>query len=215
MQNSNLRMVREDTASLYECSVQRINLTAELVTYSIAANNLTLAVDLNFLAAYWLWDLQNQIDCVRCQWSDQILSKSCELKLAKLNKQSIDEAYLETKVQELVDLLDLLAWNPSVIIIHGKAKVERRANSRRRSDYIGVSKNGPNWQSMISIQKKKIYIGTYQNEREAAIAFDFYSILIHHFDAKTNFNYSKSIIMEMLINFKTNGNVFIPSEGIS
>ena len=115
-------------------------------------------------------------------------------------------------MQELLYLLNYSLWDSSMIIIHGKIKIERKANSKRRSDFIGVSKNGPNWQSMISILKKKIYIGTYQHEREAAIAFDFYSILIHHFNAKTNFSYSKSMIMEMFINFRSNENVFVPSE---
>jgi hypothetical protein len=98
-----------------------------------------------------------------------------------------------------------------MIIIHRKRKADRKALSSRRSSYIGVSKNGPNWQAMISICKKKAYIGTYQSERDAGIAFDFYSILIHAMDAKTNLSYSKEDIMQMIYSFKRNGNTFIPS----
>mmetsp|Transcript_25968 Transcript_25968/g.29982 ORF Transcript_25968/g.29982 Transcript_25968/m.29982 type:complete len:103 (-) Transcript_25968:39-347(-) len=99
-----------------------------------------------------------------------------------------------------------------MVIVQGKKKAERKANSNRRSNFIGVSKNGPNWQSMISIQKRKTYIGTYQTEKEAAIAFDFYSILIHSFEAKTNFSYTKQMIMDMIYKFKANDNVFVSSQ---
>ena len=52
-------------------------------------------------------------------------------------------------------------------------------------------------------KNKKAYIGTYQSEKEAALAFDFYSIMLHALDAKTNFSYSKDMIMEMIINYKS------------
>lgn len=110
-----------------------------------------------------------------------------------------------------METLNIAVWDPSMSIIHGKKKAERKALSSRRSNYIGVSKNGPNWQAMISICKKKAYIGTYQSEREAGFAFDFYSILIHAMDAKTNLSYSKEDILKMVKSFKSNGNTFIPS----
>lgn len=93
-------------------------------------------------------------------------------------------------------------------MIHGKKKSERKANSKRRSNFIGVSRNGPNWQAMISIQKKKAYIGTYQSEKEAAMAFDFYSIMTHGVEAKTNLSYTKQMIIEMIVNYKSNDNKY-------
>lgn len=85
-----------------------------------------------------------------------------------------------------------------MVVIQGRRKHERRVVSDRRSNYIGVSKNGPNWQSMISLNKKKAYIGTYQEEKDAALSFDFYAILIHGLNAKTNFTYNKSQILSMI-----------------
>ena len=72
------------------------------------------------------------------------------------------------------------------------------SHSNRRSAYIGVFKNGPNWQSLISIDKKKTYIGTYLTEIEAARAFDYYSILLHGLTAVTNLDYSKRDILELI-----------------
>ena len=84
-----------------------------------------------------------------------------------------------------------------------RIKSERKANSKRRSNFIGDSRNGQSWQSMISIQKKKAYIGAYQTEKEAAASFDFYSVMTHGVEAKTNFSYSKDMIIEMIIKYKT------------
>ena len=76
--------------------------------------------------------------------------------------------------------------------------------SSRRSHYTGVFKNGDNWQALISIQKRKAYIGTYANELEAAKAFDFYSILLNNITATTNFYYTKKDIIGMVENFVSN-----------
>ena len=124
-------------------------------------------------------------------------------------KLNIDEEYLETKIVRLVDTLEQLVWDPNTIIIQGKKKAGRKADSARRSSFIGVSRNGPNWQAMISIQKRKAYIGTFSDEQEAGVAFDFYSILIHRLEAKTNYSYTKAKIMDMLHRFRLNNNTFI------
>ena len=184
---------------------------ANLAVFPISEYELYSMADLNVLASYWVWNLKFQIDDIKCKWGDQILKINDSESHLKLNRQNIDEEYLESKVQELIDILNHWVFDPFLIVIHGKTKSERKANSNRRSNFIGVSKNGPNWQSMISIQKRKAYIGTYQTEREAAMAFDFHSILIHNLDAKTNFSYSKSMISSMIMNFRSNESLFIPN----
>lgn len=63
---------------------------------------------------------------------------------------------------------------------------------------------------MISLNKKKAYIGTYQEEKDAALSFDFYAILIHGLNAKTNFTYNKSQILSMIFWFRKSGNTFVP-----
>lgn len=88
-------------------------------------------------------------------------------------------------------------------------------NSGRRSKFIGVSKNGQNWQVLINMGKYKKYIGTYTSEDEAAIAYDFYSICLHSVKAKTNFSYTKGLIFDMIGNFKGNNKIFQPSRFLS
>lgn len=84
-------------------------------------------------------------------------------------------------------------------------------NSGRRSKYIGVSKNGQNWQVLINMGKYKKYIGTYPTEKEAALAYDFYSICLHSNKAKTNFSYDGGMISDMIHSFKGNNNLFEPA----
>lgn len=94
----------------------------------------------------------------------------------------------------------------------GKAKDESRPNfSKRRSTYIGVSKNGANWQVLINIKNVKRYISTYPTQKEAAIVYDLYAIAVHGSAAKTNFDYDSELICEMIQNFYLNGNKFKPS----
>ena len=88
------------------------------------------------------------------------------------------------------------------ILFSGKQKSSSRANaSAKRTSYFGVNKNGPNWQSLISINKKKTYVGTFMTEREAGEVFDFYSMLLHRSGALTNFSYTKSQIERLILRF--------------
>ena len=77
--------------------------------------------------------------------------------------------------------------------------------NNRSSTFIGVSKNGDNWQVLINNGKFKKYIGTYSNEKIAAITYDFYAICLKLSKAKTNFSYSSELITEMIqcYNFNT------------
>lgn len=77
-------------------------------------------------------------------------------------------------------------------------------SSTRRSSYIGVSKNGDVWQSLIMIDSKKTYIGSYHTEEEAARSYDFYAIVLKHLSAKTNFDYNLSDIQSMVGNYYMN-----------
>ena len=56
---------------------------------------------------------------------------------------------------------------------------DRNYTLKRSSKYIGVSMNGNNWQAMINNGSGKKYIGTYASEKEAAVAYDFYSFALH------------------------------------
>ena len=98
--------------------------------------------------------------------------------------------------------------NESKVIVYGKS-IARLLVSNRRSHYTGVFKNGGNRQALISIQKRKTYIGTYTNKLEAAKVFDFYSILLNGITATTNFDYTKMDIVEMIENYISNDGKYI------
>ena len=61
------------------------------------------------------------------------------------------------------------------------------------------------------IDSKKTYIGSYYTEEEAAIAYDFYSIVIKQFAAKTNFDYTLPLIKKMVQSYYDYQEEFIPS----
>lgn len=61
-----------------------------------------------------------------------------------------------------------------------------------------MCKNGPNWQSLISIKKKKTYIGTYDSQEEAAKAYDYYCMMVNGLKAKTNYAYTKAEALKLV-----------------
>ena len=73
-----------------------------------------------------------------------------------------------------------------------------KRSSKRRSQYIGVSQNGSSYQVLISVNGKKTYLGSFDTEHEAAVKFDYYSILLHSIEAKTNFSYTARDIADMI-----------------
>ena len=108
---------------------------------------------------------------------------------------------LALEVGKWVDKIYKLMLDGSLTFIVGKSKVKLSyydSPKPRSSNYIGVSKNGENWQVLINWGKSKRYIGTYFNEMEAAITYDFYSICLHFSNAKTNFTYDLKLINLMM-----------------
>ena len=88
-------------------------------------------------------------------------------------------------------------------------------NCKRRSQFTGVSRNGRNWQVLVNMGKEKKYIGSYTSEKEAALAYDFYTICLHKMKAKTNFSYHSSLIEQMLESYESNNKMFIPTPFIN
>ena len=113
---------------------------------------------------------------------------------------------------QLQRILQNYSDNGQIVI---KRSTKSKSNTRlfksgRRSSYIGVSKNGDVWQALIMIDSKKTYIGSYHTEEEAAMAYDFYSIVLKQFASKTNFDYTLPLIKKMVQNYYDNDNEFIP-----
>ena len=68
----------------------------------------------------------------------------------------------------------------------------------RGSKYRGVSRNGNQWQVLIMINKKKRYVGSYSKEEDAARAYDKVALQNHGSKAKTNYDYTKKEVEEIL-----------------
>ncbi|CAI2385932.1 unnamed protein product [Moneuplotes crassus] len=83
--------------------------------------------------------------------------------------------------------------------------------SKRRSKYTGVTKNSINYQTLIVIGGKKTYVGSFPLELDAAITFDFYSMMLHSDKAPTNFAWKAEDILEMVESFNLNRGVFEPA----
>ncbi len=116
-------------------------------------------------------------------------------------------------LDQLQRILQTYSDNDEVVI---KRSSKSKSNSRlfksgRRSSYIGVSKNGDVWQALIMIDSKKTYIGSYHKEEEAAMAYDFFSIVLKQLAAKTNFDYTLPLIKRMVNNYYDNHQEFTPS----
>lgn len=71
---------------------------------------------------------------------------------------------------------------------HKKNMVEHSVK-KRGSEYIGISRNGAQWQVSMIMATRKNYICTVNNQEIAAILNDFVSIQHKGKSAKTNFNY--------------------------
>ena len=94
-------------------------------------------------------------------------------------------------------------------------KSQMNKSSRRSSQYIGVSKNGDNWQSLINHGHSKKYIGTYSNEIEAAIAYDFFAIALQGSKSRINFKYNCEILADMINSYFEDARTLNPNKFVS
>ena len=148
---------------------------------------------------YWLWSggLEMKTFNSYLHLDKSIISE----KKNSFNPKVLSQDNMQVKLMYLYKLIENTPDWPAPMIVAAK-KIRRKDVSSRRSSYIGVSKNGPNWQSMISINKRKSYIGTFSSQQEAAEAFDYYSVLIHGGSAKTNYSYTKNQLMTLVSKLK-------------
>ena len=128
--------------------------------------------------------------------------KTKEVKKGKLKRVvKVKMIDFKTQLQNLIEYLDLFENSDALIFTRWIKKPFRVNASAKRTSYFGVSKNGPNWQTLITINKRKTYVGTFMTEVEAARAFDFYSMLLHPDSAKTNFSYNKDQALSLISEF--------------
>lgn len=169
-------------------------------------------IDENLLMQYWLWDLKYPTQQNTLNEIHQELPAYSQTAKTKPKKDlMLKHGQFENKADTLLRILQsITSTNVTLVTAKKKAESRRGPMSSKRSTYIGVSRNGPHWQALITIKKRKTYIGSYRTEEEAAIAFDFFSLLLHSLTAKTNFNYTKEDIVGMIYNFKENDECFKP-----
>ena len=85
-----------------------------------------------------------------------------------------------------------------IIKIQEVNKLIQKNKKPRGRKYRGVSKNGRHWQVSIMIKKKKMYMGSYSNEDEAARVYDKVALQYHGNKAITNYDYTKDQIEKLL-----------------
>lgn len=101
---------------------------------------------------------------------------------SKRSKKAEFKTFFESKatatLKQLNEVRDkekkIFRWTKKSSITPGHVPIKPRAK------YIGVSKNGNNWQSLIVINNTKVYMGTYKTQQEAATIFDFHSMIVHY-----------------------------------
>jgi len=128
----------------------------------------------------------------------------------KFQKKERFTDYFAEKAIELTRKLENCT-NMTSLYITRSEKPARSKNSKhpeKRSNYIGVSKNGKKWQALVVIGKHKVYLGSYKTEEQAATTFDFYSLLTQLKEVKVNRDYLTVDVINMLENFKRNNNAF-------
>ena len=110
----------------------------------------------------------------------------------------------------LMKLLSFISSNKKIEFDHCDKSLRGLHNgvSVRRSQFIGVLKNGNRWQVLINVGRIKKYIGTFLNEKEAAIVHDFYSMGINGGKGKTNFSYNRDLVESMITSYFTNDKYF-------
>lgn len=138
---------------------------------------------------------------------ENTLENSTTAKLAKEEKggkKNFDpHSYMENERRKLLVKLD--KSNDDRVIFSKRVKKLRKnanhsAQSYRGSRFWGVSKNKNKWQVMITLNHFKEYNGGFSDEFEAAKVYDRKSICTFGLKAKTNFDYTKKQVLEILVN---------------
>ncbi len=92
-----------------------------------------------------------------------------------------------------IDHIDMNKKNNRIKNLRPANKFENARNKARlvtnKSGYKGVAKNTQcnTWRSTITANRKTIYLGSFNNKEDAAIAYDEAAVRLHEEFARTNF----------------------------
>ena len=203
--------------SLNQLVIEQMIPIYEIIQYQ-AVNE--MPTDLIAFDRCWTWNLLNDVNTEKKIYVNKCVKIedywSCthdfgqERKVVKRRVRKSHQLEIEEKV---LDILKQILSNEihSEYFMRKAPEKDRNYTLKRSSKFIGVSMNGNNWQAMINNGFGKKYIGTYSTEKEAAIAYDFYSFALHDWKHQTNFDYSVKTVEEMIESFFENGKILIPS----
>ena len=156
------------------------------------------------------------IHCQKYLWKESPDSKKNQTFTSRTNRKTIDTYDFTTNIQALIKHLEPVLGT-SIVFTRATRKSQiwnARTVSKRRSKYTGVTKNSSNYQTLIVVDGKKIYVGSYPMEEYAAVTYDFYSLLLHGPKATTNFSYTPDDVMKMLEVYEYNDHKFEPERFI-
>ena len=111
----------------------------------------------------------------------------------KVRKNKFDKHRENFKVLAQIRLAELQLMDRDTLLVKKTKKQRASQNTKhpeKRSRYIGVSKNGTNWQSLVVVGNEKIYIATTPSEKKAAEIVDFYTLLHRLKQGKLNSDYT-------------------------
>ena len=172
------------------------------------ASNFSNLLDLNH---YWMWDVFSDKTGFK-PVSNELSSsdKTVRIPTSRKSKKAQFKDYFVSKADEVYTLLQKVMDKDRKMFkkTNKSAVTPGHIPLKPRAKFIGVSKNGNNWQSLIVINNSKVYMGTYKSQLEAATIFDFHSMIVHYKCAKVNYDYSANDLIDMIQIFKENDNEF-------
>lgn len=117
--------------------------------------------------------------------------------------QNLSNTYFWERRNILLQMLESYA-DDNAVLITSTQKSSKKAGGKgfikrpRGSQFRGVSKNKSKWQVMIMGNFKKMYFGAIEDEEEAARFYDKLAIVSHGIKARTNFDYTRRDIIDIL-----------------
>ncbi|CAI2375766.1 unnamed protein product [Moneuplotes crassus] len=140
---------------------------------------------------------ENSISLNSHEFESQHKQSICLSKIFGKRKRKTPELDLRKSLLKLRNLI-LNRFVTGFASTRKKARTANKKQLRRRSRYIGVSRNNDNWQALINVDQVKNYIGTFTDELEAAKAYDLYSVAIRGQGAALNFDYSAEEMLKKI-----------------
>lgn len=116
------------------------------------------------------------------------------------NTKLINKIILFSNVDQLKTLANE-AKDTEDVILKGCPRIHNQ--TKRGSIYRGVSKNGKKWQVMVMGNNCKYFSGSIMSERLAARIYDRFALQHFGLRAKTNLDYNKNTLLQMINEIQT------------